>query len=441
MFGGPCTLGTGNQNFRSMRRYRHWYTDGTLRAVSLEMDKLLLINDEDCGIAGPSERYMQQSYTTVQPAFPTAGNGMITIIPVARLTSMIKRVLRFRTISTTTLEKYDEHFKAIMTSYPDPFSIHSTADLDPRLLPAACTLQAARFLLYRHNLTPICRPSERCDALNRLVSVAQDTALYVQRSFKLANTSSWAARFRITAPVFYCTHIWRCLLVLCFRAKYADALTLLRVSATMGDLQETNTACGRYLNFFLNKLVERLHTGVTKEKLENDDEMLAYVSGDMQSTSDNAWVWTGSKPRSTSPIGDSKAEPAANYQCLTDKLDDWSGWGHIYHVIKELLHKSEHLPPSVSDMALVSPSLPVYVSLPLSLSSREVQQQNEKHLAPATLPQNENVNWVSRGANSWSINEHVGGSGGGCGGDGNGGDVRVGFGSGGFRRISIRDIV
>jgi hypothetical protein len=424
-----------------MRRYRHWHADGTPRAVSLEMDKLLLINDEDCGVAEPSETYMQQSYTAVQPAFPTAGNAMIAIIPVARLISMIKKVLRFRTISTTILENYDEHFKAIMASYPDPFSIHSTADLDPRLLPAACTLQAARFLLYRHNLTPICRPSERCNTLDRLVSVAQDTALYVQQSFKLANTSSSAARFRIIAPVFYCTHIWRCLLVLCFRARYAEALTLLQVSAAVSNLQQTNTAYGRYLSFFLDKLVERLHTGATKEQLENDEEMLAYVSGDMQSTSNNAWVWTGSKTQSTSPIGGSEAEPAASHQCLNDKLDDWSGWGHIHHVIKELLHKSEHPSPSVSDMALISPSLPVYVSLPLSLSSREVQQQNGKHLAPATLPQNENVNWVLRGEYSWSMNEHIGGSGGGCGGDGSGGDVRVGFGSGGFKRISIQDIV
>jgi hypothetical protein len=110
-------------------------------------------------------------------------------------------------------------------------------------------------------------------------------------------------------------------------------------------------------------------------------------------------------------------------------------------VIKEFLHKSEYPSPSVSDMALISPSLPVYAGLPLPLSSREVQQQIGKHLAPATLPQNENVNWVLRYEYSWSINEHIGGSGEGFGGDGSGGDVRVGFGSGGFRRISIRDIV
>ena len=105
-----------------------------------------------------SDEYIHPNGTITQPPSSPATNGMLIIIPVVRITASIKKTLKSRTITAATLNTYDEHFKAIMASYPDPFAIHSTSDLDPRLLTAACALQTSRFLLYRHNLSPACRP-------------------------------------------------------------------------------------------------------------------------------------------------------------------------------------------------------------------------------------------------------------------------------------------
>jgi hypothetical protein len=115
-----------------------------------------------------SDEYIQPNGTILPQPPQQTPNGMIAIIPVVRITASIKKTLKSRTITAATLNTYDEHFKAIMSSYPEPFAIHATGDLDPRLLTAACALQTSRFLLYRHNLSPSCRRSERRDALDLL---------------------------------------------------------------------------------------------------------------------------------------------------------------------------------------------------------------------------------------------------------------------------------
>ena len=84
--------------------------------------------------------HIQPNGTILQPSSQATPNGMIAVIPVVRITASIKKTLKSRTITAATLNTYDQHFKAIMASYPDPFGIHSNTDLDPRLLTAACSL-------------------------------------------------------------------------------------------------------------------------------------------------------------------------------------------------------------------------------------------------------------------------------------------------------------
>lgn len=399
------------------------------------MGKPLHINDEDCEVAEPTpvgDEYIQPNGTILQPPSETPPNGMIAIIPVVRITSSIKKTLKSRTVTAATLNTYDEHFRSIMSSYPDPFGIHSTAELDPRLLTAACALQTARFLLYRHNLSPACRRSERRDALDRLVSVAQDTALYTSRSFNPQNMGTWAARLRSMCPAFFCAHVWRCILVLSFRGEYAAALTLLQVSAAVNDLRQNNMACGRHLSFFLDKLIERLRAGASRAQLETDEEMLAYVSGDMQSNSDSAWVWTGSEPQSASPRGSHASinKPSSNnadptpvgYQLTDRELHEWPGWDHIQHVLTQLHHESQRQPQP--------PPPPPAFSAPMSASSLPPLQplghsHGHGHLAPAPMQQSGSVSPAPGSSHSHSS------------GNGNGG----GSAGGGSSRISIQDIM
>jgi hypothetical protein len=404
----------------------------------------LHISDEDCEVAEPtpvSDEYIQPNGTILQPPSQHTPNGMIAIIPVVRITASIKKTLKSRTITTATLNTYDEHFKAIMSSYPDPFAIHSTADLDPRLLTAACALQASRFLLYRHNLSPSCRRSERRDALDRLVSVAKDTALYTRRSFNPAHMAPWAARLRTMAPAFFCAHVWRCILVLAFRAEYSAALTLLQVSAAVGDLRRNNMACGRHLAFFLDKLVERLRLGATQQQLESDEEMFAYVSGDMQGSSESAWVWTGSEPQAANsnpnnidpaiPQQQPPPPPPQQGNQLSDReLHEWPGWEHIQHVLTSLLHESQ----SQQQRAAPPPLPPFSQQYPLPPLQQQQQQQQQNphssHLAPAPVQQSGSASPAGAPGSSHSVSS-----------SGNGSAGTAGVGAGGSSRISIRDIM
>ncbi|KAH9828231.1 fusarisetin A cluster transcription factor fsa6-like [Teratosphaeria destructans] len=335
---------------------------------SLEIGRPLQIDDDDCDVSEPTpvndDCIRPTGIVGPQPG-QMAPNGLVAVIPIVRITAQLKKSLKSRTIAAATLSTYDEHFRSIMNSYPEPFPIHSQAYLDPRLLTAACALQTIRFFLYRHNLSTACRMSDRRDALDRCVSVAKDTAQYVQRSMQHSSTSSgpgyyspshmanWAARLRTMAPAFWCSHIWRCTLVLCLQLEFAAALTLVQASAAVGDLRKTNIACGRNLAFFLDQLIVRLRAGAQPQDLEADEEMLAYVSGDMQGCAEEAWAWTGSETsaslsgsNSTNGITPRSSTPSsANFTDAPHEMESWGGWEHIQRTLESLLQQSHSQGP------------------------------------------------------------------------------------------------
>ncbi|KAK4556732.1 hypothetical protein LTR86_006303 [Recurvomyces mirabilis] len=356
-----------------MRRRVWWSIYNWDRLLSLEIGRPLHIDDDDCDASEPTpvdDDAIRPTGVILPPQGKMGPNGLMAVVPVVRITAQLKKTLKSRTIAAATLATYDDHFKSVMASYPDPFPINSSAHLDPRLLTAACSLQTSRFFLYRHNLSPSCRPQDRRDALDRCVSVARDTARYVERSMQQAQSPSasgyfspthmanWAARFRTMAPAFFCNHLWRCTLVLCLRLDFASALTLVQASAAAGDMRKSNIACGRYLAFFLDKLIQRLRTGSTMQHLEMDEEMLAYTSGDMQGCAEEAWAWAGSETGAnlnqtngfvapdgmTQPHGQVDMGPT---QPLSEReMQGWGGWEHIQRTLQGLLqeHQTQHGP-------------------------------------------------------------------------------------------------
>ena len=339
-------------------------------------------------------------------------SGLVSVIPVIRINAQLKKTLKSRTIAAATLATYDEHFASIMASYPDPYPIHSQAYLDPRLLTAACSLQTVRFFLYRHNLSPACRKPDRRDALDRCVHVAMDTAHYVQRSMQQAppapasgfyspvQMANWVARLRTMAPAFFCTHLWRCALVLCMRLEWASALTIVQASASIGDLRKNNISCGRNLAFFLEKLIHRLRSGLSKQDLEMDEEMLAYASGDSQGCLEESWVWSGSETGvNLHPALKSNGYSSDNHNhnhnranmsdsqqtssSLTEReKHEWGGWDHIQRTLSQLLHDQQgqqHQPPPQSH----SPSYPAQMQ---NQYPPPPSQTPNQHLAPQLPP-------------------------------------------------------
>ncbi|KAK5111459.1 hypothetical protein LTR62_004911 [Meristemomyces frigidus] len=369
-----------------MRRRVWWSIYNWDRVLSLEIGRPLHIDDDDCDVGEPTpvdDDAIRPTGIVIPAQGFTAPNGLVAVVPVVRITAQLKRTLKSRTIAAATLATYDDHFRSIMSTYPDPFPINSQAYLDPRLLTAACALQTSRFFLYRHNLSTACRPQDRIDALDRCVSVAQDTASYVERSMQTAQSGSgylspshmanWAARFRTMAPAFFCNHLSRCTLVLCLRMDLSTALILIQASAAAGDMRKSNIACGRYLAFFLEKLIGRLRRGATTQSLETDEEMLAYASGDMQGCIEEAWVWAGSEAganlnqASSHENRDSGSainahQDAGSAGSLSEReMQEWEGWEAIQRTLQALLqeHQARQGQAQIQAQAQAQPQPPV----------------------------------------------------------------------------------
>lgn len=154
-----------------------------------------------------------------------------------------------------------------------------------------------------------------------------------------------------------CRHVWRCTLILCIRGDFTDALTCVRFHTAIGEARKLNIACGRYLAFFLERLIERVQSGLaSQQEVEMDFEILAYASGDMQGELDHGFAWAGapmpqpagsgaSPTLSTgtgvysSPFADEGLPASA---LLTDQeRTDWGGWERVERQISILMDEQQ----------------------------------------------------------------------------------------------------
>ena len=206
-----------------------------------------------------------------------------------------------------------------MALFPKNLQLSSTEYLDPRFLAPVIHLQNARFVLRRHNLSPFCTPEMRTQAIDQCLAVARDTAHLLSRCMSPPYNDSpghspskldWRTHFSKCSFSILCTHLWRCILVLLFRSEYSLALLLIRASAAIGASRHVNFACGRNVSFFLRCLFERLQKG-RNTGLEHDEEMMVYLSADMQSSTDSSWVWQGSETGSQLSTLGKRKEPAS----------------------------------------------------------------------------------------------------------------------------------
>src|SRR6185295_7115115 len=109
-------------------------------------------------------------------------------------------------------------------------------------------------------------PADRSDALRRCMLVAKDTAKYISRTLhnpsgNQESDKSWQLRISQIVSHTTCLHLWRCILILCFRADYEAALMCLHACTAVGDGRKINIACGKNLIFFLERLIERARSG------------------------------------------------------------------------------------------------------------------------------------------------------------------------------------
>lgn len=296
-----CESNIGSVIDVEVRRRIWWALYIRDRITSLEAGRPLSIHDEDCEAPLPAaieDRYIQPHgmFRTHNPSAPLT--GFLASIHMIRLYQPICRTLKSSIVSPQSLLSLDEQFRSKATQLPESYRIGSTAALEIAALPPLFALLSAQFYVYRRNLSPVCRPAERAEAIERCVLVAQDTAKYISRTLhsppKQESEKRWQTRVTTIGSNMVCRHLWRCMLVLCFRGDYDAALMCLHLAAAIGNLRKVNMACGKNLVFVLGVLLERSRNGGhARLQPETDEEMLAYVSGDAQGSFEHSWVWAG----------------------------------------------------------------------------------------------------------------------------------------------------
>ncbi|KAG8528888.1 uncharacterized protein KY384_006577 [Bacidia gigantensis] len=366
-----CEAGTWNSIEEEMRRrvwwsmYAcDWYVRRPRRSehhinifslLSLELGRPAMIKEEDCNVQMPSptdDQYMTEAANWKDPSPDMATSALLPTIRVIGGIARLLLMLKAPQISMHALRAYDTHFDSVIKSFPAQHQMRALDYIDPIELPPMMYLQNARLVLHRHNLSPVCDTSARSYALDSCASVAKDTAKFLQRCMQLppegarssitAREDSWDRRLVSASSAFFCTHIWRCTLFLLFRLDFDSALTCARASAILGDTRRVNISCGRYVDFFLSQFLAKLKQRV---ELDMDEEMIAYVSGDLQGNFESSWIWQESKGDTHvgRPLqGSSNSHVNSTYHGELEEANsptnenDWAGWDKIVRLIEGL---------------------------------------------------------------------------------------------------------
>ncbi|KKZ64918.1 hypothetical protein EMCG_09152 [[Emmonsia] crescens] len=353
-------IASGYSPIEAELRKRVWWA----LLVVLETGRPLMIHDEDCDVellSSADDHLFAQGGSLSQDEKPTP---LLAITHVMRAVSQLTKSLKAPVISADTLETFEKHFRMCLATFPLDYRMEANHYLDPRSLSPIIFMQNTRLVLHRHNLSPRSSTEVRLAALERSLAVAHDTTRLLSRCMRSPNTPNvapnsqqadyWRYLMASAATTILCCHIWRCTLILLLRGDYAGALVCVQTSAAIGDARPANTPCGRYIAFFLKSLLEKAQiNGVAN--LDCDDEMMAYVSGDLQGRISGSWIWqinengsalTVTPPQSASsskasPLGRQFVDGARNGITLDGPEREWEGWGWVEQTVQFLLTEQQ----------------------------------------------------------------------------------------------------
>ena len=122
----------------------------------------------------------------------------------------------------------------------------------------------------------------------------------------------------------------------------------------VGNMRKVGVACGKNIVFVLDKLLERTRNGHgSPQQLEYDEEMLAYISGDVQASVEHGWAWAGSELTSVKSVQSSAFEASrlpGQDQHVRDAVPrdgapafptvEWEGWSKVDEQIRRLADES-----------------------------------------------------------------------------------------------------
>lgn len=343
---GPWPLIEGE-----MRRRVWWGIYVWDRHMSLELGRPLLIEDDDCDVALPvavDDHYIHDAGLLVPSGASPLTNLMVPVIHVVRAVGPLIKTLKAPVISPAILATFDAHFASCMLAFPLSCHLALSASptlqtpLDPRILAPVCYLTNARLIVHRHNLSTYCPHDIRVHALEQCIKISVESANLIERAMNGASP----AIFGKMVNAMTCTHIWRCTLFLLYGGCWDAALRCIRASAAVGTSRNINVACGRNIAFLLSVLIEkRRNPEFARDARELDEEVIAYVSGDVQASTERSWVWLGSETAmnhgGTAVDGERRPMVLGGSDSSTAPLNDaesreWGGWERVEYLVDVL---------------------------------------------------------------------------------------------------------
>ncbi|KEY69697.1 hypothetical protein S7711_03183 [Stachybotrys chartarum IBT 7711] len=349
-----------------MRR-RTWWTIYILdRTLAAELGHPCVIDDDDCDVslpAGVDDQYIRQDGMLVPAGAEPLTHSLLAVVHVARSYTAIFRAFRSPSIPAAQMVMFDDYFKKCLATFPPACNPSSSVPLSPLFLAPLSHLLNARLVLHRHHLSPSCSADLRLAALEQCTHIALETSSLIGR----ASASLYEA-----ATTTLVTHMFRCALFLLLAGYFDHAISCIRAIGYTESRRDVATPCGRYLSLFVNTLGQKRaeHANYLMQAmprgpfspasapleqpgllgvLARDEELLAYVSADLQGSIRHAWVWPSSEHDTThAKSGIASPKPfrelrggslgsEARSGLSEEERRAWTGWAGLESAVRGLM--------------------------------------------------------------------------------------------------------
>ncbi|TWU74061.1 hypothetical protein ED733_003588 [Metarhizium rileyi] len=366
-----------------MRRRTWWAIYILDRTMATEMGHPFLIDDADCDVSLPAavdDQYLREDGMRVPNGAEPLTHSLLAVIHVVRSYTAVVKAFDQPLLSLSQLSTFDGHFKKCLSTFPPACDPNSPVALAPHFLAPLAYLFHARLLLHRHNLSPSCPPESRLAAVESCAHVALETASLISRTKSPADG----------ATALLTGHIFRSTLFLLLTGYPDYAITCIRALAAIDARRDISISSGRFLAFFVtilgskrteyaNYLPRRSSIDQTAltVSLARDEELLAYVSADVQASPNRSWLWSfedydTSAPPKTSMV--SQSHPCTTENVLfsseqrtglnEEERREWVGWARLESMVRSLGSVNLPYPPPLPQPQVKSESLVATAHLP-----------------------------------------------------------------------------
>lgn len=344
--------GTRSRLDADMRRRVWWAIYVVDQTMALEMGRPALIHDSDCDVALPEpiDDHFLSPEGPVHPhnAEPLT-HSLHVIINVVRSIPAMTQAMASTSIAPTRLSTFDAHFVACQRAFPAACDPSSNLPIPPHMLMPLAYLLSTRLLLHRRNLTPASPLGVRTAAIEQCTHTAIETALLIGRT---------NASLADTANALLTTHIFRSALFLVLTGQNDYAATCVRALKSIDSRRDVAIPCGRYISFFTSVVTSKRNelaayyprsvpaqgyhhqppsAQAIQERLLADEELLTYISADLQASNETSWVWAGAERDAVvgaPPVGGGLSRVENRTGLTQDELQDWGGWDRLDAVLR-----------------------------------------------------------------------------------------------------------